>query len=81
MAAVYGHGLLPGQSSQWRVHDWQSVVSRLHLEIGQWQTSRVEAKNNSATNVYIQSATLDGKPLDIPVITWEQIQSGATLHL
>jgi rsbT co-antagonist protein RsbR len=40
----------------------------------------IEASHNSAENVYIQSATLNGKPLDIPVITWEQIQAGGTLH-
>ena len=38
-----------------------------------------DAENVSARNLYIQSATLDGKPLNIPLITWEQIQSGATL--
>jgi predicted alpha-1,2-mannosidase len=50
------------------------------LKLSNGRSFRVEAENNSATNVYIQSATLDGKPFDIPVITWEQIQSGATLH-
>src|SRR5579872_121273 len=40
---------------------------------------RVTAENVSATNLYIQSATLNGKPLNEPLITWEQIQSGATL--
>jgi len=40
----------------------------------------VQASNNSAQNLYIQSATLNGVPLDIPLITWEQIQAGGTLH-
>jgi len=48
--------------------------------LGNGKTFSVEAENNSATNIYIQSATIDNKPLDIPVITWEQIQSGATLR-
>jgi len=43
------------------------------------KTFRVIAENVSAKNLYVQSATLDGKPLNDPVITWEQIQSGATL--
>ena len=43
------------------------------------KTFRVIAENVSARNRYVQSATLDGKPLNDPVITWEQIQSGATL--
>ncbi len=50
------------------------------LRLGNGKTFRVEAENNSEENVYIQSATIDGKPLEIPVITWEQIQSGITLH-
>jgi predicted alpha-1,2-mannosidase len=41
---------------------------------------RVDATNNSANNVYIQSATLNGEELMIPVITWEQIQAGGVLH-
>jgi putative alpha-1,2-mannosidase len=52
----------------------------MSLTIGNGKTFRVEAENNSETNVYIQSATIDGKALETPVITWEQIQSGATLH-
>jgi putative alpha-1,2-mannosidase len=53
----------------------------LSLKLANGKLFRVEARNNSAANVYIQSATLDGHPLNAPVITWEQIQSGATLHL
>jgi len=30
--------------------------------------------------MYIQSATIDGRPLRIPVITWEQLRSGAHLR-
>jgi predicted alpha-1,2-mannosidase len=52
----------------------------IRLKLSNGKTFRVEAENNSATNVFIQSATIDNKPLDIPVIRWEQIQSGATLH-
>jgi putative alpha-1,2-mannosidase len=56
------------------------LYREMSLKLANGKTFRVEAENNSATNVYIQSATLDGRPLDVPVITWEQIQSGATLH-
>jgi predicted alpha-1,2-mannosidase len=44
------------------------------------KTFRVVAENVSEKNLYIQSATLDGKALNEPVITWEQIQSGGTLR-
>jgi predicted alpha-1,2-mannosidase len=41
----------------------------------------ITARNNSATNVYIQSATLNGHSLDKPVLTWEQLESGGSLTL
>jgi predicted alpha-1,2-mannosidase len=56
------------------------MYGEMSLRLANGKTFRVEASNNSATNVYIQSATLNGKLLDIPVITWEQIQAGGTLH-
>jgi putative alpha-1,2-mannosidase len=56
------------------------MYRRMTLKLGNGKTLRVDAENNSAENVYIQSATLDGKPLDMPVITWEQIQIGPTLR-
>jgi putative alpha-1,2-mannosidase len=56
------------------------IYEQISLRLANGKTFRVEASNNSAENVYIQSATLDGKPLNIPVITWEQIQAGGSLH-
>src|SRR5260370_27756113 len=56
------------------------MYQQISLSLANGKTFRVEASNNSAENVYIQSATLNGKPLDIPVIMWEQIQAGGTLH-
>jgi predicted alpha-1,2-mannosidase len=56
------------------------MYEQMSLTLANGKTFRVEASNNSAENVYIQSATLNGKPLDIPVITWEQIQEGGILH-
>ena len=57
------------------------LFTKMSLKLANGKTFSVVADNNSRANVYIQSATLDGKPLDRPVITWEQIQSGSTLHL
>ena len=56
------------------------MYSLMTLKLSNGKILRVEAEDNSAKNMYIQSATLNGKPLDFPVITWEQIQSGAVLH-
>ena len=53
--------------------------SRVSLRLQNGKTFRVIAEGVSAENLYIQSATLDGKLLNEPLITWEQIQSGATL--
>ena len=41
----------------------------------------IEAVNNSAENVYIQSATLNGQPLNRPWITHEELVRGGTLAL
>lgn len=56
------------------------MVPEIALTLANGNTFRVEAANNSAQNVYIQSAALNGKPLNVPFITWEQIQAGGTLH-
>jgi predicted alpha-1,2-mannosidase len=55
------------------------MYSRASIRLQNGKTFRVEAENVSATDLYIQSAMLNGKPLNDPLITWEQIQSGATL--
>jgi putative alpha-1,2-mannosidase len=39
----------------------------------------VTAKGNSDANVYIQSAKLNGRRLDAPVVTYEQILAGGEL--
>jgi putative alpha-1,2-mannosidase len=56
------------------------LYSSISIRLQSGKVFRVEAVNNSSENVYIQSATLNGNPLDIPVITWEQIQAGGTLR-
>ncbi|ADW70848.1 GH92 family glycosyl hydrolase [Granulicella tundricola] len=56
------------------------LYARITLRLANGKQLQVEAENNSATNVYIQSATLNAKPLTVPLITWEQIQAGASLH-
>jgi len=56
------------------------MYREISLSLASGKTFRVEASNNSAENVYVQSAALNETPLDIPVITWEQIQAGGVLH-
>jgi predicted alpha-1,2-mannosidase len=57
------------------------AVVHLDREKYHGRTFTVIAKNNSATNLYIQSATLNGKPLQKPWITRDQIIAGGTLKL
>lgn len=40
----------------------------------------IDAPQNSPRNIYIQSATLNGQPLDQPVISYAQIEAGGTLQ-
>ena len=56
------------------------INTHMSLKLSSGKVFRIDAASNSATNIYIQSASLNGQPLNIPVITWEQIQSGGTLH-
>lgn len=52
----------------------------MSLQVANGKRFTVIADNNSSTNVYIQSATLNGKPLTQPVIRYEDIMAGSTLH-
>jgi putative alpha-1,2-mannosidase len=51
----------------------------IHMESGKDFT--IIARNNSAKNMYIQSATLNGKPWDKPWFSYSDISSGAKLVL
>ncbi len=55
------------------------MFRRVSLRLANGKTFRVEAENVSDRNLYIQSASIDGQPLNEPLLTWEQIQSGATV--
>jgi predicted alpha-1,2-mannosidase len=55
------------------------LFARTTLNLPSGKRFRISAQNNSATNVYIQSAKLNGKPLEIPVISYRQIEAGGEL--
>lgn len=61
------------------------VVSKavIHLDRRKYggHTFTVIAKNNSAENIYVQSATFNGQILTKPWLTYEQITGGGTLRL
>jgi len=57
------------------------AVLHLDKKVYGGRTFTVVAKDNSPTNVYIQSATWDGKPYDKTYVTYKQITGGGTLAL
>ena len=57
------------------------LFGKMSLKLASGKTFTIEAQGNAAANVYIQSATLNGRPLDRPVLTWEDIQAGSTVRL
>lgn len=54
-------------------------VPRLEFKISGDKTFTITAENSGGANIYIQSATLDGQPLDTPVIHHSDILAGRTL--
>jgi predicted alpha-1,2-mannosidase len=56
------------------------LFPKMTLKVGGGKSFSVEAKNNSATNVYIQSATLNGVALEVPMIRYTDIARGGTLR-
>ena len=57
------------------------VFNKVTLTLENGRQFIIEAANNSKTNVYIQSATLNGKPYTHNWITYQDIVSGGILHL
>ncbi len=57
------------------------LFSRAAIHMGNGKTFTVTAKNNSEANVYIQSATLDGKPWTKPWFAHADIANGGELVL
>lgn len=57
------------------------IFDRVRLRLGGGKVLEIVARNNSARNIYIQSATLNGKPWTKPWFSHADIASGATLVL
>jgi len=56
------------------------LFARMRLALAGGKRFTVTAHNNSEKNVYIQSAKLNGKPLNIPVVRYDDIVRGGTLE-
>jgi predicted alpha-1,2-mannosidase len=57
------------------------MFKSMAMRLANGKTFRVNAPLNSEKNVYIQSAKLNGKALDTPVIRYDEMMEGATLDL
>ncbi|WP_426662698.1 GH92 family glycosyl hydrolase [Rhodanobacter aciditrophus] len=57
------------------------LFDRVRLRMGNGKVFEIVARNNSAKNLYIQSATLNGKPWNRPWFSQADIAGGATLVL
>lgn len=58
---------------------FDKITIRLDKEYASGKTFTVIAKNNSAENVYIQSATLNGHPLTRAKLNWSDVIKGGEL--
>lgn len=56
------------------------IFRKATVQIANGKRFTVTAEGNSATNLYIQSATLNGKPLTTPVIRYDDIVAGGSLR-
>lgn len=57
------------------------LFSRIVMKLGNGKRFTIVAKNLSKENIFVESATLNGKPLENRQITHDDIMSGATLEL
>jgi putative alpha-1,2-mannosidase len=57
------------------------VFDKVSIHLPNGRTFSVVARNNSATNRYIQRAALNGKPLTRPWFTHDDLLGGGTLEL
>jgi putative alpha-1,2-mannosidase len=57
------------------------LFDTVSLHLGDETQFGVEAANNSDENIYVQSATLNGHPIDRAYITIDELRAGGTLRL
>lgn len=78
LSAIGIHQYCPGDT---RFEITSPVFSRVTVHLPGSRDFTVVADGNSPDNVYIQRATLDGKPYDKCHLDYSDIMRGATLHL
>ncbi|MFZ4861127.1 GH92 family glycosyl hydrolase [Sphingobacterium sp. Mn56C] len=78
LAAIGIHPLAPGDPAY---EITSPVFDKIRLKTGSGKTFTIIARNNSPENIYIQGATLNGKPLKVSHIQHADILKGGTLVL
>jgi putative alpha-1,2-mannosidase len=56
------------------------LFRKVTMELPSGKRFVVSAPANSATNLYIQSARLNGRRLNVPIVTYAQIEAGGLLE-
>jgi hypothetical protein len=69
VAAVCGDGHLYDEFCKRKFYDRQHHEHEEFVPAAKEQALQLQSANNSARNIYIQSATLNGRPLEIPALT------------
>jgi predicted alpha-1,2-mannosidase len=57
------------------------LFAEMSMRMANGKIFRVKARNNSANNIYIQSAKLNGKVLNAPVIHYSDVMEGTLLEV
>jgi predicted alpha-1,2-mannosidase len=57
------------------------LFNDISIDLGDGKHFRIIAENNSETNIYIQKASLNGKPLEGPWFTHTDLMNGGELKL
>jgi predicted alpha-1,2-mannosidase len=82
LAASGIHPVCPGDTRQEITSPvFNKIVFRLDPKYAKGKTFTILAANNSAANIYIQSARLNGKPYDKCYLDYKDITDGGTLEL
>jgi predicted alpha-1,2-mannosidase len=73
-------GFYPVNPSSGQYMIGSPAFGKATVQLANGKRFTVTAENNSAANLYIQSATLNGKPLTAPVIGYDEIVAGGALR-
>lgn len=73
-------GIYPMNPASGEYEIGSPLFNKTTINLPNGNTFNIEAENVSNTNIYIQSATLNGKPFNQTAITHKQILQGGTLH-